>query len=156
MYEYIAKSEKSKPTRPQVQRVIDYLINRRDNNDIPAGVERGGFDNTIATLRDFIIDDRLSSKDSPCSPETFPHIAEALSRRDEQAAPEPMQIEIKQFQSDPSAYDLVVNGAVQVEAETMGVCEAVRSSLLGHTPRGVYTEADEIADNISRLEEGEG
>lgn len=65
-----------------------------------------------------------------------------------------MEIEIERSQSDSSAYDLLVNGCVQVEAETMQVCEAVRSSLLGHTPRGVYTEADEIAEKINWREEG--
>lgn len=60
-----------------------------------------------------------------------------------------MKIEIVRSQSDDTAFDLLVNGAVQVEAETMEVCEAVRSSLLGHTPRGVYTEADEIAAQIN-------
>lgn len=53
----------SKPTRPQIQRVIDHLINRRDNNAIPAGVSLGDFDTTIATLRNFIIGDRLRVRD---------------------------------------------------------------------------------------------
>lgn len=71
-----------------------------------------------------------------------------------------MKVEIKRNPTDPSAYDLIVNGAVQVEAETMEVCEAVRSELLGGGRRhksivvDEYSEADEIADNISKLEEG--
>ena len=50
-----------KPTAPQIQRVIDYLMNRRGNNAIPTGVSRGAFDSTIATLRDFIINEAYDS-----------------------------------------------------------------------------------------------
>lgn len=53
----------NQPTAPQIQRVIDNLINRRDNNAIPAGVSRSDFDTTVATLRNFIIDDHLSERD---------------------------------------------------------------------------------------------
>lgn len=42
-----------------IQLVIDHLIARRDENTIPAGVSKGDFDMTVATLRNFIIYDRL-------------------------------------------------------------------------------------------------
>ena len=57
-----------------------------------------------------------------------------------------LKVETVRNPTDPSAYDLVVNGSVRVEAETMEVCDAIRSSLLGHRTRHEYTEADEIVE----------
>lgn len=50
----LCERKTEKATKGTVKRVIDLLVNRRDNNDIPPGVSLKDFETTINTLYAFL------------------------------------------------------------------------------------------------------
>ena len=60
-----------------------------------------------------------------------------------------MKAEIRwsNLENGPGTYDLYVDNVLQIEGETFGVVDKVRTSLLGFS-QGAFMETDEIAHQI--------
>lgn len=62
-----------------------------------------------------------------------------------------MKAEIRQNQEEPGSYDLFVNGALQIVAESFIVVNNVKAALIGGYLESLkHTEADEIAATIRK------